>query len=50
MYAQNLRYIQSSLHDSKMEELAGGRLPESFSPINKSLKASPYSVLRGSDE
>ena len=33
-----------------MEEMAGGLLPESFSPINKSLKASPYSILRKSDE
>lgn len=33
-----------------MEEIAGGRLPESYSPINKNLKASPYSVLRQSDE
>lgn len=44
------RHLRSSLHDAKMEEIAGGRLPESYSPINKNLKASPYSVLRQSDE
>lgn len=47
---QNSRQLRSSLHAAKMEEIAGGRLPESYSPINKNLKASPYSVLRQSDE
>jgi len=50
MHARNLKYIRHNMHNSKMEEMAGGLLPESFSPINKSLKASPYSILRKSDE
>jgi len=42
--------FQDDDHDVKMEEITGGRLPESYSPINKNLKASPYSILRKSDE
>ena len=32
-----------------MNQLAGGTLPESYSPISKNLKVSPYSILRKSN-
>ena len=34
-----------------MEALAGGPLPDAFSPlVNKDFKTSPYSILRNSQE
>lgn len=33
-----------------MDQLAGGPLPAAYSPLSKNLKASPYSILRKSDE
>ena len=32
-----------------MNQLAGGSLPLSYSPISKNLKVSPYSILRKSN-
>ena len=31
-----------------MEELAGGPMPEEYSPFTKGKKVSPYSILRDS--
>lgn len=40
----------SEYHNTKMEQMAGGPLPDSFSPVTKGKRVSPFSVLRGSKE